>query len=1058
MCGIVGYIGKRRALPIVLDGIKMLEYRGYDSAGVAIVDKGDVCVVKSTGKVSQLEEKLSRTNSEGNLGIAHCLHPNTVIQLADGSTRYIKNLKDNERIVNLDIRNSEIKSGKIKVFRHRSPEYLYSVRTPIGGFIATGEHKTLVYSSGKILERSVRHLKKGDLLPLPKELRLHGRPITFISIPIKRYYRLKPHGYEFLKSKINTSIRTQAAVGSGISISYIDHIIANDRNFREDQLQRIYDYFNVEFENARNIHLSEVDTIHGKFIKLPEKSSSKLMQILGYFIGDGYAGKRSLRFKDMDRGILELYQRIIKEEFNVNGRIASMNDTLAKLLECNSFYLCEWLRKNILERKHEFIASLGSLPHAQLTAFIRGLFDAEGYIARKAGQLAIAMNDEFLIKSLQLWLLRFGVISSFSTTKPNLRHRRINNAYKLLISNKRSLEIFKDKIGFGSPIKSANLNFLLIKVGNKIISFKLINKNLIVSRVIAIEKNKSDVDSVCDLEVKGNRNFLANGIFTHNSRWATHGQVTEQNAHPHSDCQKNIWLVHNGIIENYKELKDVLIEKGHKFISETDTEAVVHLIEEAKSKGQGANDFEEVVRQAIAQIKGTYGFVIFDKREPEKLIAVRNFSPLVLGIGDREYFVASDASAILRHTRNIIYLQDGEMAVLTKNGYQISDLSSKIIQRSPSVIEWTIEEAQKGGYPHFMLKEIFEQPESIENSIRGRLMKNEGLAKLGGLAEVEKDLREVKRLFIVACGTSYLAGLVGKYMLEEYAGFSVEVDLASEFRYRKPVFQKGDALLVISQSGETADTLAALREAKQRDVMTLGIVNVVGSTIARETDAGVYQHIGPEIGVASTKAFTSQITIFVLLTLLFGRQRNMSLVTGRHIAEELQKIPDFLRGILKNHDYIKNLAQKYQKYDNFLYLGRKYNLPTALEGALKLKEISYVHAEGCGAGEMKHGPIAMIDENFPSLFISLKDSVYEKVISNIQEIRARSGPILALATEGDQNIKELANDVIFLPKTLEMLSPLLAIIPLQFFAYYSAILRGYDPDKPRNLAKSVTVE
>ncbi|KKU14821.1 glutamine--fructose-6-phosphate aminotransferase [Candidatus Wolfebacteria bacterium RIFCSPLOWO2_01_FULL_45_19] len=542
------------------------------------------------------------------------------------------------------------------------------------------------------------------------------------------------------------------------------------------------------------------------------------------------------------------------------------------------------------------------------------------------------------------------------------------------------------------------------------------------------------------------------------SRWATHGVVTESNAHPHHDCEKNIWLVHNGIIENYKELKNALIGRGHKFVSETDTEVVAHLIEESRSQNLESRSLEDSVRLAVAQIKGTYGFAILDKREPEKLIAVRNFSPLILGIGDGEYFIASDASAVLKHTRNIIYLNDGEIAVLTKGGYKISDFGNKIIERAPSVIDWTAEEAQKGGYQHFMLKEIFEQPEAIENSIRGRLLVEEGAARLGGLAEVEQKLRDMKRLFIVACGTAYLAGRIGEYMLEEYAGIPVEVDLASEFRYRKPVFKEGDVVLAISQSGETADTLAALREAKQKGVLVLGIVNVVGSTIARETEAGVYQHIGPEIGVASTKAFTSQAMILALWTLLLGRQRNMSVETGKEIAEEIQKLPDLIRQILKQSESVKAIAKKYNRYENFLYLGRKYNLPTAMEGALKLKEISYVHAEGCGAGEMKHGPIAMIDENFPSVFIALKDSVYEKVISNIQEIKARGGPVIAVATEGDKEIREYADDVIFVPKTLEMLSPILAALPLQLFAYYFAAERGCDVDKPRNLAKSVTVE
>ena len=470
------------------------------------------------------------------------------------------------------------------------------------------------------------------------------------------------------------------------------------------------------------------------------------------------------------------------------------------------------------------------------------------------------------------------------------------------------------------------------------------------------------------------------------------------------------------------------------------------------------NNLEDAVRAALKRVKGTYGLAIIDRRDPEKLIAIRNFSPLLLGIGKEEYIVASDASAVLRHTRKIIYLNDGEMAILTAGQHRITNLDNQTIVRDPEELEWTMEDAQKGGYPYFMLKEIFDQPEAIENSLRGRLIADEGLAKLGGLERIKKELRNVERIHIAACGTAYYAGKVGEYMLEEYAGIPTEVDIASEFRYRKPVFGKNDLMLVISQSGETADTLGALREAKEKGLLTAGIVNVVGSTLARETDAGVYQHIGPEIGVASTKAFTSQVAILALLTLFLGRQRAMSLVTGNRIMEELQKLPDLVREVLKNNELIKNIADKYKKYDNFFYLGRKYNMPTALEGALKLKEVSYVHAEGYGAGEMKHGPIAMIDKNFPSIVIATKDSVYDKMISNIQEIKARRGPVIAIATIGDKEIASLADDVIYIPKTLEMLTPILATIPLQLFAYHFGVLRGHDVDKPRNLAKSVTVE
>lgn len=541
------------------------------------------------------------------------------------------------------------------------------------------------------------------------------------------------------------------------------------------------------------------------------------------------------------------------------------------------------------------------------------------------------------------------------------------------------------------------------------------------------------------------------------TRWATHGKVTAENAHPHTDCANNIWVVHNGIIENYRELKHELQTLGHVFRSETDTEVLPHLIEETEKRHPAA-DFSEHLRVALLRIKGTYGIAAIHASRPDTLIAARNFSPLLLGIGNGEYFVASDASAILAYTDRVIYLDDGELAILTPDAREIVNLENIRREKDTHTIEWAAEEAEKKDYPHFMLKEIFEEPLAIENSIRGRIVIDTGHAKFGGLAEHQEIVRYTKRILIVACGTAYFAGRVGEYLLEEYAGIPVEVDIASEFRYRKPVFREGDLCLVISQSGETADTLAALREAKEKGVPVIGIVNVVGSTIARETDGGIYQHIGPEMGVASTKSFTSQVAILALLTILFGRTREMSLTTGQRIAAELQKIPDLMQHALRHSDHIRRIAEKYQPYQNFLFLGRKYQMPVACEGALKLKEISYVHAEGYGAGELKHGSIAMIDKNFPSVCIVLADSMREKMISNIQEIKARGGPIIAIATEEDDEITSIADDVIFIPKTLEALSPLISAVPLQLFAYHFGVLRGCDVDKPRNLAKSVTVE
>lgn len=541
------------------------------------------------------------------------------------------------------------------------------------------------------------------------------------------------------------------------------------------------------------------------------------------------------------------------------------------------------------------------------------------------------------------------------------------------------------------------------------------------------------------------------------TRWATHGKPSDKNSHPHGDCQKKFWAVHNGIIENYKELKSFLNKKGHKFVSETDTEVIPHLIEELSKK----MDYKKAFSEALRMIEGTYGLAVINADFPDKILIAKKGSPLILGVGDEEYIVASDASAIISHTRKVVYLEDFEIVEIGADGFEVRNLGRKKINKKISQLEWSFEKVQKNGFPHFMLKEIFEQPDSILNSLRGRADKfisEKSTPVLGGLREVEKKLQKIERIIIVSCGTSYYAGMVGEYMLEEYAGIPTEVEYASEFRYRNPIIDSKTAVLAISQSGETADTMEAIREAKNKGALTLGIVNAVESTIARETDAGIYNHAGPEIGVASTKAFTSQLSILVLLTLMLGRQRRMSFSTSREVARELLRLPGKIRSILKKEKEIKSIAKKYSKFEDWLYLGRKYNFPVALEGSLKIKEISYVHAEGYAAGEMKHGPIALIDKNFPSLFIAPDDSVYDKARSAMEEIRARGGKIVAITNRGNRKIEKIADDVIYIPKTIEMLTPILSVIPLQLLAYYVGVSKGLDVDKPRNLAKSVTVE
>lgn len=537
------------------------------------------------------------------------------------------------------------------------------------------------------------------------------------------------------------------------------------------------------------------------------------------------------------------------------------------------------------------------------------------------------------------------------------------------------------------------------------------------------------------------------------TRWATHGAPTERNAHPHTDCHGRIALVHNGIVENADALRAALERNGHRFATETDTETLVHLIEEA-----AGDSLEARVIAALEHVVGTYGLAVISADEPGKIVVARQGSPVLLGVGEEEYFVASDASAILEHTRSVVYLDDGDIAVLTPAGYHIIDRDSHVQLREVDDIAWDLEAIELGGHAHFMLKEICEQPETVRSTLRGRLVFADGTARLNGLNLAPDACAEICRIVIVACGTSWHAGLVGRHIIEELAQIPVIVEYASEYRYRRQLQLPGTLTVAISQSGETADTLQALRAARATGSRVVGIVNVVGSTIAREADGGIYLHAGPEIGVASTKAFTSQIVALALLGLHLGRRRALSAGVGQDLVCRLAQLPSLVARTLELEAQVKALAQTYAHAPNALYLGRGVNFPVALEGALKLKEISYLHAEGYPAAEMKHGPIALIDENMPVIFVAPRDDVYQKVVSNMQEVRARGGRIVAITTEGNGDLGALVDHQLRVPATAPLLSPVLTVIPLQLLAYHIAVERGCDVDRPRNLAKSVTVE
>jgi glucosamine--fructose-6-phosphate aminotransferase (isomerizing) len=537
------------------------------------------------------------------------------------------------------------------------------------------------------------------------------------------------------------------------------------------------------------------------------------------------------------------------------------------------------------------------------------------------------------------------------------------------------------------------------------------------------------------------------------TRWATHGPPNECNAHPHTDCTNTIAVVHNGIIENFSALRTMLQMQGHTFKSETDTEVLAHLIEAAFD-----GKLEDAVIDALNLVQGTYGIAVISSQDPNKIVCARKGSPLLIGLGEGEFYVASDVAAILQHTRQVVYLDDGEMGVLTQDGYEVQDLNARRISKGVSRIDWSLDEIEKGGFDHFMLKEIFEQPQTIENTMRGRLVVEEGFSKLGGLNLTKEELLNLDHIVITACGTSWHSGLIGGMYIEELGRIRTEVEYASEFRYRNPIITDRSLCIVVSQSGETADTLAAMREAKRRGAKTLGLVNVVGSTIAREDDGGIYLHAGPEIGVASTKAFTSQVIALALLTLKLARLRNMSVMQGREVAEAMLELPEQIKTILSRASEIEEIAERFKDATNFLYLGRGYNFPVALEGALKLKEISYIHAEGYPAAEMKHGPIALIDSEMPVVFVAPHDAVFEKIVSNIQEVKARGGRVICVTSQDEPVLDGLIDFEIRVPQTIDMLYPVLTVIPLQLLAYYIAVKRGLNVDQPRNLAKSVTVE
>jgi len=1050
MCGIVGYIGKKNALPILLDGLKQLEYRGYDSAGIAVLGEGQIRIAKRSGKIKDLilsiKDKTSLNDSK--LGIGHCLSSETLIQLADGRIIPISKLKKGEQVLTLNLKTKKLELAQIKITHHSSPRYLYSLRTSFGYLRCTGEHRMFVKSKDKIVEKKAKDINNRDMLIVPSAIEIEGNKMHFESIFIKRYFRVTKKVNQLIKNRIKELQLTKVSCASlvGISRGYMDHILRNDRNFREDELEKLLPALSIRL---RKSYLIPQNTIHGKFINLPKESSPELMQIIGYLLGDGTVKKRTVRFKDLDKDLLFVYKDLILKVFGIQGRIAPMKDTKAWLLEVNSFYLCQWLKKNIIFRKEKFLSEVGKLPKNEIASFLKGLFDAEGSVNLFSGQISLRMTNKFMAKISQILLLRFGIPCSFYQEKK--RQKNWNDSYGAFLSNRILFEKFVQNVGFSSKPKSEKLNKLIFERKSK----PILNTNIIFQPILEIKKIESEENMLFDLEIKHrNSNFIANGFISHNSRWATHGPPTNINAHPHKDCSGDFTIVHNGIIENFNELKEQLMHEGHVFKSETDTEVVVHLIEKYYR-----GDFKQAVSKAVRKLEGSFALGIICKHHPDTLIGVRKESPLVVGLGKKGNFIASDIPAILKHTKRVIYIDNGEMVVAKEDKVRVFDsVNGREKKKKVDVIKWSISSAQKSGFSHFMLKEIHEQPIALKQIISSRI-KGDSKIVLGGINLKDKDIRNIPNIIILACGTAYHAGLVGKYLIEKFTNIPVSVDVSSEFRYREPIVNKKTLVIAISQSGETADTLAAVKEAKEKGATILSICNVVGSSLVRISDGVLYTYAGPEISVASTKAYTAQLATLYLLSFYIAEKKGLlDNKIKKYLIREFKTLPDILRKILSKKNYIQKLAGLHLHFGSFLYLGRNLNFPTALEGALKLKEISYIPAEGYAAGEMKHGPIALIDEYRAVVCIAPESRIYEKMISNIQEICARKGKVIIVATEGDKEIKNFTKEVIYIPKMDELFSPIVTVLPLQLLAYYIAVKRGCDVDQPRNLAKSVTVE
>ncbi len=1086
MCGIIGCVSNEAVAPILLQGLKHLEYRGYDSAGAATIDSARIVVRKGAGKVNEIERKHRISSLPGSTGLAHCLHPDTLVQMSDGGVTRIEDLPETCEVVSVDTDTLKVGTAKATKFRHRSPPFLLRVRTGSSSLLCSESHKMFVSRDGEIMECAANEINKDDLLIRPKAFGIAGASAHLLPVPIKRYVVVGPVARSMIKEAVKRSKQTRLELAhlAGISSSYLDHVLRGDRSVRKEVIDELQEVLSVNLDTD----IKPVSHSHGKPVTLPEATSPALIQLVAYILGDGHVYPRMVRIKDADPQLISHYAGLFSEIFGISARVKKLREARAYALLASSTALSRWLVLNFTRDTGEFIASVGRMTDAEVASFIQGIFDAEGTVSLKSKQILIRMTDERLIRTLQFLMLRFGIQSSFGVHKRQKRNWK--TAFSLSISDKEDTIKFLEVIGTASVAKREKITRIIaprkglafskitvplpketlrqaasgLGIGKYLKGGKFLDQltvakiwqqarertnvggsqlvtllrrylegEILFERVKAVTKEPSDTPFLYDLEVAGTHSFVANCLVSHNSRWATHGGVTDRNAHPQTSCREGVAIVHNGIIENYVELRKDLRSKGHVFKSETDSEVIAHLIEQEYKK---LNDPTRATISAAKELIGQYAFAAIFQDRPGVITGARKDAPLLIGVAEGKKFIASDVLAFIEHTDRTIFLDNLEVAEVTRDSVRIFKLNGKEVKRKPTQVAWELSDLSKLDYAHYTLKEIHEQPRTVINA---------GLQNEERLEEFLTSIERARSVFITGAGSSYHAGLILKHGLNRDGKLRPDAILAGEFKEHLQFVDGNSVVIVLSQSGETADVLEAVRGAKGKGAKIVSIVNAAGSTLARESEVTLLLNCGPEIGVAATKSFTAQVVVCNLIVDRLGDRKNGTKPSelGRLVEESLGAEPA-----------IKRLASQYKDRPDFYFVARGLHYPVAMEGALKLKELAYIHAEGMPASELKHGTLALIEKGTPVVVINPEGETHSDTLSNAEELKARGAVIIGISDKSS----DVYTHFVKIPTSSAKILPILEVIPLQLLAYYAAVERRNDPDYPRNLAKSVTVK